>query len=90
MARRRAANDPESLAQSIERLGTGAVGLLRAIKVLETGRVPAQINYETPNAELAREGSPFFVPTVEIPLPELPVSATPSCTCWAASSWRSR
>lgn len=45
----------------------GVVGLMRAIKAVESGIVPPLTNFERPNPRIEMEGSPFFAPRAPQP-----------------------
>ncbi|MEU9042879.1 MULTISPECIES: type I polyketide synthase [unclassified Kitasatospora] len=52
----------------------GAAGFARAVLALEHGEIPPSINYDTPNAALLLDRTPFYVPTTARPWPR---AATP-------------
>lgn len=55
-------------------VASGAAGLIKAALALKHGRLPASLNFESPNPKIDFESSPFFVNTS---LRELPRDATP-------------
>ncbi len=44
-------------------VAAGASALIKAVRMLETGAIPAHLHFETPNPQATLADSPFFVPT---------------------------
>jgi acyl transferase domain-containing protein len=48
----------------------GVVGLIKTVLCLQHGRIPPHLHLGTLNPDISLEGTPFFIPTEEVPWPE--------------------